>query len=436
VISHSPPAAVQVTEVCAGYNDTDVLKSVTLQVEQGEFVGIIGPNGCGKTTTLRVITRSLRPSSGSVNILGSDAYRMSAREFSCLVALVPQDAFTAFDFTVLEVALMGRSPWMGRFAVEGESDYEIAREALHMTGTEDLADRPISHLSGGERQRVMVARALAQQPRILFLDEPTSHLDISFQFEVMDLIRRLNRDQGLTVVAVLHDLNLASQYCGRLALIGEGRVRAVGSPEEVITAGTIREVYGAEVWVRKHPATHRPYVIAGIKGNVRPSEDPLGTPGRVHVIGGGGTSAPIIARLLRRGYGVTAGMLTVGDADQEVADALDVPFVRLHPFSPVTRLDESQQHTMIDDADTVILSDTPIGHGNIPNVRACLYAVRNGKRVLLLRARSVGDRDFTGGEGAALVEELLQLGARSADDVEGVLQFVEKDGDSQVEGSL
>ena len=352
---------ISVDNLYAGYNGSAILQGVSFELEESDFVGIIGPNGSGKTTLLRAMSRALSPQSGSVQIDSRNVYSVPSREFARNVAVVPQDTLVAFDFTVLEIVLMGRSPRLGRFGVEGSKDVAIAMDALARTGTQHLKDRTINALSGGERQRVLVARALAQEPEVILLDEPTSHLDISFQFEIMDLVKSLNAERGLTVLAVLHDLNLASQYCNRLIMFGQGRVQAMGSPEEVITSDNIRRVYGAEVWVRKHPTTHRPYVIAGVKRNtdVCYKDSP-----QIHVIGGGGTAAPILARLARLGYQITCGVLNVGDADKEVAEALDIPHISQPLFAQILPDSHEKHIEMVKSTDVVVLTDVPAGNAN------------------------------------------------------------------------
>jgi len=248
-------------DIAAGYDGLEVLKGVSVEGRAGELVGIIGPNGSGKTTLLRTMTRTLRPSAGSVTLNGFDIYAMHARDFARKVAVVPQETLIPFDFTVMEVVLMGRSPWLGRFDLEGPCDLDAAQEALRLTGMDHLGSRPINALSGGERQRVILARALAQGPEVLLLDEPTSHLDIAFQFEMMESVRCLCRERGLAALAVLHDLNLASHYCDSMVLISGGCVEATGSPAEVITPENITRVYGVSVLVNEHPTTHKPYVL-------------------------------------------------------------------------------------------------------------------------------------------------------------------------------
>ena len=403
---------IDVNNLTAGYNGVVILRGVSLDMAERDFVGIIGPNGCGKTTLLRAMSRALPPVSGEVLLDGRNVYAIPSREFARRVAVVPQDSLITFDFTVLEIALMGRSPRLGRFAVEGAKDVQIALDALDLTGTADLKDRPIGELSGGERQRVMLARALAQEPDVLLLDEPTSHLDISYQFEVMDLVKSLNRKHGLTVLAVLHDLNLASQYCDRLVMIGGGQVQAAGSPEEVITPDGIRRVYGAEVWVRRHPTTHRPYVIAGVRPKTPAPPPGFDRPLKLHVVGGGGTAAPILAKLVRRGYAVTCGVLSEGDADQEVAEALDIPHVSEPLFSQITPESIAKHAELIREADVVVLTDVPVGHGNISNIAAVRDASLAGKSVIVLTPDLISTRDFTDGQATALVNEILKFGGQ------------------------
>lgn len=416
---------IKAQNITAGYDGPPILKGISVELAERDFVGIIGPNGSGKTTLLRVLSRALAPKSGEVILNGKNIYQMPTREFARRVAVVPQDSPTVFDFTVLEIALMGRSPRLGRFAIEGSKDIKIAMDALARTSTAHLKDRPIGELSGGERQRVMMARALAQEPELLLLDEPTSHLDISYQFEIMDLVKSLNKERGLTVLAVLHDLNLASQYCGRLVIIGDGQIQADGTPEQVITSDNIRRIYGAEVWVRKHPATHRPYVISGIKPKTPPPSEGFDKPLQVHVVGGGGTAAPILARLARRGYAVTCGVLSNGDADHEVAEALDIPHISQPLFSEITPESQKANEELMDNADVIILMDVPVGHGNLANIESVLKAAQSGKKTIILKPDLISTRDFTGGRAAELINQLARQGAEPTDSIEIILSNLE-----------
>ena len=236
----------------------EILRGVDLEVPRGDFLGLLGPNGAGKTTVLRLLSGVLRASAGRVEVEGRDVAAISARTLARTVAVVPQESAPTFPFLVEEVVLMGRSPHLGRLAFEGDRDREIAERAMRETATLDFASREMGSLSGGERQRVLIARALAQEPRLLLLDEPTSFLDLRHRVELFRLLERLNRERGLTVVAVSHDLNLAARHCRRIALARDGRIVADGPPESVLVEQTLRDVYGVAVRVIENPETGRP----------------------------------------------------------------------------------------------------------------------------------------------------------------------------------
>ncbi len=231
-----------------------LLDSVHLHAEQGRFVGLIGPNGAGKSTLLRALSGMLQHQQGAVRLEGKDLRSLSSRDVAAGLALVPQIAPYTHGFTSFELVLMGRYPHLGRFQVEGGEDNRIARDAMRLTDTEEFTDRTLDTLSGGERQRVFVSRALAQQPRILLLDEPTSNLDVFHQLKVLDLVRQLV-DDGLTAVAAIHDLQMAARYCDRLVLLSSGRVLAEGTPEEVLTPEAIESAFGVRCAVYREPVT-------------------------------------------------------------------------------------------------------------------------------------------------------------------------------------
>jgi len=237
-----------------------VLQDVTLTVAKGEFFGILGPNGSGKSTLLNLIDGIRLPCEGEIRLKGIAPGKMRRKDVARLVAVVPQEASWIFPLTVEEVVLMGRTPHIGRLAFESERDLAVARSAMEATDLLPFASRLMEALSGGERQRVLIARALAQEPEVILLDEPTSSLDIAHQIRTFDLIRSLSRSAGLTVVSVTHDMNLAALYCDRIALLEEGRLHSLGRPGEVITESHIREVYRVNVVVDHHPLTGLPRV--------------------------------------------------------------------------------------------------------------------------------------------------------------------------------
>ena len=231
-----------------------LLSGVSISALPGQFVGVIGPNGAGKSTLLRALAGVIRPKSGQIRLSGTNARIVPPAERARATALVPQIAPLAHGFSCLELVLMGRYPHMGRFQIEGASDEWIARKAMRQTETEQFADRTLETLSGGERQRVFIARALAQQPRVLLLDEPTANLDILHQLRVLGLVKEWAAG-GMTAIAAVHDLNLAARYCDVLVLLHEGKVISEGSPEEVITSENVRLAYGVNAEIFRDPNT-------------------------------------------------------------------------------------------------------------------------------------------------------------------------------------
>jgi iron complex transport system ATP-binding protein len=222
---------------------TPVLRGVTLSLGAGEVLTLAGPNGAGKTTLFRVASRVLRPDAGHVRVFGRPLESLSRRELARELAVVPQDAAIAFPFSAAEVVLMGRSPHLGPLGFEGERDVALARDAMARVGIEHLAPRAMPGLSGGERQLVLLARALAQDPRILLLDEPTAHLDLRHRVQVMEQVRAFAAHGGSALI-VSHDLGLAAQGCDRLALLAAGELRAAGPPREVLRRDLLRDVFG------------------------------------------------------------------------------------------------------------------------------------------------------------------------------------------------
>jgi len=249
---------LQLQDVHFSYDGTEVLRGVTLNVAEGSFVSLVGPNGSGKTTLVRIASGLFLPDRGECLVAGRLTHACRRRDLDRLVAVVPQESHIAFPFTALQVVLMGRAPYLGPMGFESAEDVALARVALRETDAEVLSDRLLSELSGGEKQRVIIARALAQQPRLLLLDEAASHLDIRHQLDVFDIVRRLNRERGVTVVMVAHDLNLAAEMSERMVLLAQGRVFADGTPTEVLTEANVAEVFGAQVRRELDPVTSRP----------------------------------------------------------------------------------------------------------------------------------------------------------------------------------
>jgi iron complex transport system ATP-binding protein len=237
------------------YGDIWALKGLELAIRPGEFLAVLGPNGSGKSTLLKVVDGILAPQAGEVLLRDRPVSTYSRVALAREVAMVAQENHFRFSFSALEVVLMGRFPYLKRFQFEGRADMEVAYKALRATHCLDLAERSIHELSGGEKQRVLIARAVAQEPTVILLDEPTSFLDLRYKREIFDLISSLTQDSGLSVLVVSHDIDLAAQYSDRIVLLKQGQIYSEGAPEEVITVSNIEAVYGCPVIVDKHPAT-------------------------------------------------------------------------------------------------------------------------------------------------------------------------------------
>jgi iron complex transport system ATP-binding protein len=247
-------------EVGFRYGSSWAVRGVDLDVFPGEMVGVLGPNGSGKTTLLKLLDGMLLPHEGEVHVHGKSMATLKRGDVAKVVAMVAQENFFRFAFSVLEVVLMGRFPHLGRLQFERDKDLRIAVNALRATHSLELSGRSIHQLSAGEKQRVLLARALAQEPGVILLDEPTSFLDLKYKKEIFDLIAGLTQEKGLAVVVVSHDIDLVSQYCHRMVMLKQGSVHLAGTPDQVIDAASIETVYECAVLVDKNPITGKPRV--------------------------------------------------------------------------------------------------------------------------------------------------------------------------------
>jgi iron complex transport system ATP-binding protein len=259
---------IEVNSISFRYHEEWVLQGVSFRVEKGEFVGVIGPNGSGKTTLLKILYRFLAPQKGEILFELIPMKKMDRKDIAKRIAVVAQETQLLFPFSVLETVLMGRSPYLGHLMFESEKDLEVARKAMEWTRILPFSERPMDELSGGERKRVFIARALAQEPEVILLDEPTANLDIHHQTDFLDLILTLNRERGLTIVMASHDINTASEFCDRLILLQGGRIYQMGTPKEVVTKENIESVYGCEVWIDQNPVSGMPRISLLKKGVV------------------------------------------------------------------------------------------------------------------------------------------------------------------------
>lgn len=385
---------IKIENLSFAYNEDLVLKSIGLEFAKAGFTSIVGPNGSGKSTLLKQISGILKPSQGSLIINGVNIETINKKDIAKLMAVVPQNTALEFDYKVMDVVLMGRYPYISRFKGETPRDREIAIENMKYTNTYQFKDRSFNQLSGGERQRVILAQALTQQPKILLLDEPISHLDLQHQIEIMTLIKKLSMDQELTVVAVLHDLNIAAAYSDYIVMMKNGEVACQGTPVETFTTQNISSVFNIDVEVEVSTHTNKPYIYTIARHEIKKNNV------RVHVICGGGSGSEIITNLFHAGFEVSAGVLSIGDLDWKVSKDFDLKVAEDIPFTRISDDANLINKNLAAEADYIIITDLYIGKANIRNLEVLLEEELQSKPILILGDESISQRDIT--EGMAL----------------------------------
>jgi iron complex transport system ATP-binding protein len=414
------PSIIRMETVDFRYPERPIFSGLSLSLEAGEVLGLIGPNSSGKTTLLKLMDGLLQPQGGRILLEERNLDQIPRAQVARTIAVVPQAMEVPFSFTVGEIVLMGRAPYLTRFGWEKQKDLDVAHEAMALTDVAGLGERTFWELSQGERQRVLIARALAQEPKVILLDEPTSHLDINHQVEINELIRGLNLQKGLTVLHISHDLNLAAEYCHRVILLHRGSVFSAGVPSEVISEENIRRVYETKVLVEKNPLSGAPRITLLGKGKMEPS-DPQRT---VHIICGEGSGVDSARRLLLRGYRVSLGVLNTGDTDQKIGRTLGLPMALEGPFSSISERGMEENRKLIEKADLVLVERFHVGPGNLENLRAALEALDKGKKVIVLENNL--EYDFTGGEAKAYYQRLKERGAVFIPDHSRLLEEAER----------
>ncbi|MFO7991421.1 MAG: ABC transporter ATP-binding protein [Thermoplasmata archaeon] len=408
-------------DVVSGYDTEKAIDGIDLKIKKGDFVGIIGPNGCGKSTLIRALTKVLRLWGGRVLLHGEDIEDMTRNDIARKISVVPQDTYVSFPFSVEDLVLMGRTPYLGRFESPSERDVEIVNRSLKNVNCLHLKERKVTELSGGEMQRVVLAKALAQKPEVLILDEATSHLDIGHKIEVMELISKKNIADGLSVISIHHNLNLAARYCKRLILMDDGRVFSEGRPREVLKPSNLRAHYGLEAEVHENPRDGSLY-ITPLKKQAAPAEKNI----KIHVVCGGGTSRNLFKNLIDNGYEVSTGVLNIMDSDYEKADYFDMDTVIEAPFSSISEEKYHENLTMIKDADVVVVTDFPVGKGNLKNLGCALEAVKLNKKIIILDHQDLKKRDYTGGEAGKIFSRLKRYeDALFVDNLEDIISHIE-----------
>ncbi len=419
---------LSVKNLSFSYNSKYILDNISFEISKGSFVSVVGPNGVGKSTLVNIISKVLKDFKGSVSIEGKDLKLMTSRELAQDMAVVPQYTNPSFGFTVEEMVMMGRHPYISRFGGERPEDYRVVREVMEKTSITQFASRRFTQLSGGEKQRVVIAQALAQETPILLLDEPTSHLDINFQIELMNLFSRLNREEGKTIVGVFHDINLAIQNSSQIMLLKDGSIFGFDEPEKIINRQNLKSVFHSDIFVGKNPVTQKIYVSPvfdpgyAFKQSGPEKEKKLI---RVHIIGGGGAASPVLNLLYHHGYQLSCGVVNTFDTDMDTCQMLDIPYVIEAPFSPISLVSQNKNIEFIKESDLVILPELEFGNGNFSNLVSVKEALSLNKKVIVMDGVDISKRDHTGGKAKILYEKILSGGAVPVKEKSKLLQCIE-----------
>lgn len=374
------------------YGTNEVIKNLSIDFNEGKLYGILGPNGSGKTTFIKLLAGIIEPQFGNTEIDNKDIKNFKSKELAKKMALVTQIYSGEFDFKVRNLILMGRYAHIDRLSRASHEDKEIVNKIINELGLNELALRNFSELSGGEQQKVMIARALAQQGKILILDEPTAHLDIKYQIELMNTFKQFTKD-GITVIAVLHDINLAAMFCDELILINDGSIHASGSVENILTSKNIKSVFHVNVIVKKNDITDSLYVVplhsvANNKVSIIDNHSET----HFHLMVGGGFGKKVMYNM--KNLEVSVGVVNVLDEDYNVAMELGFDIISEAPFSPISLKNENLLKKILNKTDIIILCNIPFGNGNLKNLE-----ILNdfNKKIIIIDENPIEDRDFTKG---------------------------------------
>jgi iron complex transport system ATP-binding protein len=419
------PPAVRVTRLGVRFGARVALHDVEFDVAAGEFIALAGPNGSGKTTLLRALLGFLTPDDGAVELFGSPVEELSIRERARRVAWVPQEEALRDDVPLSQYVLYGRYPHHRPLDRDTETDRALVERILREVGLEDRAADGILSISGGERQRAILARALAQRTPLLLLDEPTSHLDIAHQLDLLSRVRALSRNEGVTVIAALHDLNLAARYADRIVVLSRGRRVADGSPRNVLSEDLLARVWGVDAELAVDSRSGLPYLLPRRLVTETPPSPSTLSPGPVHVVGGGGAGAPLLRGLVDEGFRVTAGALHLLDTDAETAESLGVVAAVEGPFAPLSEETRAHHRVLLGEAHVIVVAAFAVGPSNLANLEDVVPFARRTP-VVVVDPLPDTSLDFTGGAATAAREALRSAGATFVPDPEAAVRAVTK----------
>ncbi|GAA0122735.1 MULTISPECIES: ABC transporter ATP-binding protein [Clostridium] len=355
----------------AGYGKKVVVENVNISSIKGQVVCFLGPNGAGKTTILRTLSGLLDPVKGEVYIKEEKISNINKKDLSKQLAVVLTKKFEGGLMTCYEVVSMGRYPHTGFFGRLSQEDNEKVFEALKTVNAENLAERYFDELSDGEKQKILVARALVQEPEVIILDEPTTHLDIRHRLELVDILKKLSKEKGIAVILSLHEIDIAIKSCDKVILVKDNKVLAYGVPEDVVNENIIKKLYGIQ-----DASFNNLLGSIELSNKLKP---------QVFVIGGSGYGAPIYRALTKQGIGVATGIIHENDIDYEIARTIGIHIQSERPFEAINDISLAKCSSIIDKMDIVIDSGYPIGEINRKNSDLIYYALNKGKKVLTLR---------------------------------------------------
>ncbi|SES67029.1 ABC transporter ATP-binding protein [Anaerobranca gottschalkii] len=375
-------------------NSLKILDDLNFTFEKGKFYSIIGPNGSGKTTLIKSLGGLIKPKRGEILVYNENIHLMDGKKRAGIIAMLPQNIHIDTSFTVKEIVEMGRyyqKPYI--FQNLTKEDQNIIKWAMEQVKVEELANRQYNPLSGGEKQRVLLARALSQRAEIFLLDEPTANLDINYQLEILKLLDELNKKFGITIIAVLHDLQLAAKFSDEILLMNNGRIYKHGVPSDVITKDTIKEVFKITSNIYWDSFTND-FTIKAV--DLLSIDDKI----KIHVIAGGGSGVHILELFEGNYNNLSLGVVNREDLDWKKGKELNIKVVEIPPYSSIDLISHQENLRLIDEANLVILCNTPFGHGNIRNLEAVQYALNKGKKIIVIGDENFQQRDFTKDKGA------------------------------------
>lgn len=419
----SPARALEVEGRTVRYGDRTAVRSVSLGVRAGEVVGLAGPNGSGKSSLIRSIATTVPNASGDVRVRGRSLQGLTPLERAREVAWMPQEEPPGDNVPLEDYVAYGRYAYGSRWHASAAEDRAAVAAVLREVDLDAFASRGVRELSGGERQRARLARALAQDAPVVLLDEPTAHLDVSHQLDVLEHVRDHARRHGRAVLMAIHDLNLAARFADRVVVLSRGHLRTAGPPQEVLSSDLLAEVWGVTAEMRRDPRSGLPYLIPRLPGAERVPRVPGDRTFRVHVVAGGGSGGTLFRAALDQGWEVSTGVLPLFDSDSELAQelgllaAVEVPFAPIGPDALV-RLDE-----LLERADALVVAAFPVGPSNLANLEHLEGWVRRRPTLLIDPAEGT-PWDYTGGRAEAARRRLLTEGAERTTTVEGAIRWL------------